>query len=822
MDQLSHDRPETDTLRLQVAGMSCASCVRRVEKALGRVPGVRAARVDLVSGQAEASLEAPASPATLAALDGAITRAGFTLQKDMLAFDVTGMSCASCIRRVEKAAAKVPGVESAVANLAGQRLLVTLAAHPAGREPHLAVAEAVRRAGYEIRLHQADGAGAGGRDAEAAREQAVLRRDLLLAACLSAPLLILSMVPVWHGLVVRLLSALLATLVLFGPGRRFLRSGIRTLAHGAPDMNALVLLGAGAAWLFSTAMLVASPRGEAPLYYEAAAVIVTLILLGRLLEARARGRTGDAIRQLVGLQPRTARVRRGDTETELPIEALQPGDLVLVRPGERLPVDGTVVEGRSHVDQSMLTGEPLPVARTAGDRVVGGTVNGEGALLLRATGIGPDTLLAGIVRTVEAAQMAKLPIQTTLDRVTAVFVPAVMAAALLTFFGWLAAGAGVARALIDAVSVLIVACPCAMGLATPVSLVVGTGRAARAGILFRRPEIMERLRPPALVAFDKTGTLTEGRPALRAIHLLDAPTGEAGAAEALDETTLLVLAASLEARSEHPLGRAVVAEAEARGLALLPADAVQALPGRGLTGRVGNRTVAVGSARLVTELGLRAAQAEEAAASFFVVVDGRLAGSMTVADQLRPAAADAVRRLRADGFDIAMLTGDTPAAAAPVAAALGITEVRAGLLPAEKADALRGLGQSRGARTAGRRTTLFVGDGINDAPALAEADVGIAMGGGTDVAIESASVILVGGDPSALLTAIALARATLRNIRQNLFWAFGYNVVLIPVAAGLLVPLGGPALSPMLSAGAMALSSLFVLGNALRLRHVRL
>ncbi len=816
----------TGVLRFPVDGMHCASCVRRVEQAILAVPGIASARIDLLSGRAEASVAAPAPPGLAAAVADAVAATGFTVRDEVLRLEVEGMHCASCVRRIETAVAAVPGVRNAAVNLATGQLTVRLAARlatspdaPAGVTTESAIERAIRDTGFAPRPLP-DDAGRAGPDPQKPDPAAVaLRRDLLLSVLLTVPLVVLAMAGPLLGLPDRLPAALLsfalATAVLFGPGRRFVRGGLRTLRQRAPDMDALVLLGTGAAWAFSTVavlrrlLLPQAPPG--PSYFEATAVIVTLILLGRVIEARARGRAGNAVRALLDLQPRTARILRDGVTQELPAAALRPGDLILVRPGERLPADGLVTDGASHVDQSMLTGEPLPVSRAPGDPVVGGTVNGAGSLTVRATAVGQRTTLAGIVRMVEAAQAGRLPIQALLDRVTQWFVPAIIACALLTLTAWLLAGAGPGVSLGYAVSVLIVACPCAMGLATPVSITVGTARAAGLGVLFRRPLSLQRLAEATAVALDKTGTLTLGRPTLAPLVLPDDAR--------FDEPTLLGLAAALEARSEHPLARAVVQAAEARGLALPPVQRFESRPGLGVVGEAGGHAIAVGSPRLMQTLGLDPAFAPaihhlagEGGSPILLAVDGRVSALLPVTDALRPSAAATVAALHARGLDVAMLTGDDPRTAGVVAARLGIRTVRAGLLPADKPAALHAL------RRPGA-TTVFVGDGINDAPVLAAADVGVAMGTGTDIAIETADVVLVHGDPAALLAALHLSRAIMRNIRQNLFWAFGYNVLLIPVAAGVLHPLTGLSLSPMLAAGAMALSSLFVLGNALRLRR---
>lgn len=644
-----------------------------------------------------------------------------------------------------------------------------------------------------------------------------------IALALTLPVFVLEMgahmVPAFHHLIAATLTEqgswyiqfALTAAILAGPGRVFFRIGVPALLKGAPDMNSLVALGTAAAFGFSCVATFAPgvlPEAARAVYFEAAAVIVTLILLGRALEARAKGRTGAAIRALIGLQVREARVLREGTTVDIDIDALAVGDVVILRPGERVPVDGVVAEGTSFVDESMITGEAVPVEKALGARVTGGTVNGAGALQIRATRVGADTTLSQIIRMVQEAQGAKLPIQAMVDKVTLYFVPAVMVLALATVLLWLAFGPDpvVSYALVAGVSVLIIACPCAMGLATPTSIMVGTGRAAEMGVLFRKGDALQALSGVSVVALDKTGTVTEGRPEVAEVMLADGFTREAA----------LALAAAVEAQSEHPIAGAIVRA----GKGLFTASDVDVVPGQGIRARVQGHDVAVGSGRFMEEerIGLgpfedaQNAPAARGETVVFVAIDREIAAMIAVADQVKPTSAAAIRALKAQGLRVVMITGDNAVTARAIAARIGVDDVVAEVLPDGKVNALNEL------RAHGK--VAFVGDGINDAPALAHADVGIAIGTGTDVAIESADVVLMSGDFQGVVTALEVSRRTMGNIRQNLGWAFVYNTALIPVAAGALYPVAGVLLSPAFAAGAMALSSVSVVGNALRLRRM--
>jgi heavy metal translocating P-type ATPase len=736
-----------------------------------------------------------------------------------VSIDIEGMTCASCVARVEKSLLKVPGVTSASVNLATERATVS-----GGDDA--ALLAAIAKAGYQGSktpdAHHHDHSGHQHHDEDAA----VLRRDTIIAGLLTLPLFVLEMLShlympfhMWLTSIVPtnvLWTAyfIAASIVLFVPGWRFFKIGFPALLRGAPEMNSLVALGSGAAYLYSVAATFTPqllPEGTRYIYYEAAAVIVTLILVGRWLEALAKGRTGEAIQRLVREQAKTARVQREGAVVELPIEQVVAADIILVRPGEKIAVDGEIVEGASHIDESMISGEPLPVSKSVGAEVIGGTLNTSGSFSFRATKVGGDTMLAQIIRMVEEAQGGKLPIQGVVDRITMWFVPAVIALAIATFAIWAIWGPEPASTfgLVNAVAVLIIACPCAMGLATPTSIMVGTGRAAELGVLFRKSEALQQLRDAKVVAFDKTGTLTQGKPALTDLILDDD----------FSHDEVLALVAAVEAKSEHPIASAIVAAAEKAGFALGSVTEFQSHAGNGVTARVDGRLVSVGSQRHLGHLDFSDfAEAIDKLASegktpVFAAIDDKLAAAIVVADTIKPSSKAVIAALHALGLKTAMISGDNRRTAEAIARQLGIDEVRAEVLPADKVATLKALRQFG--------PVAYVGDGINDAPALAEADIGIAVGTGTDAAIESADVVLLGGDLKGVLNALTVSRATMVNIWQNLFWAFGYNVLLIPVAAGVLFPAFGILLNPMIGAGAMALSSVFVVGNAQRLRSVK-
>ncbi len=787
--------PAPERISLPISGMTCASCATRIERVLVRMDGVAEASVNLATERASVAFDpARVRPADLAA---AVERAGYGVPVQTARLKVGGMTCATCAQRIEKVLSRLPGVASAQVNLATE--VATVAYTPGVVEPAGLVA-AIEGAGYTAAPAPTDAAA---REAAEREEAAHTRREVALvagAAALTIPLLVPMIAhPLgFHWMPPGWVQLLLATPVQFVAGARFYRGAWGALRSGTANMDVLVALGTTAAYALSIGMLFTGGH----LYFESGAAVITLVLLGKMLEARAKRSTTRAIRALMELRPETARVLRDGHEVEVPAEAVGRGQIVVVRPGERMPVDGTIVRGSSQLDESLVTGESLPVSRGEGDPVVGGSINGDGLLHVEATAVGAESTLSRIVALVQDAQATKAPIQRTVDRVSAVFVPVVMGIAALTAVGWLVAGAPWVEAVVASVSVLVIACPCALGLATPTALMVGTGAAAHAGILIKDAVALERAHAVRVVVFDKTGTLTEGRPEARAVLTVGG-----------DEDALLARAAAAQQGSEHPLAGAVLRAAKTRGLALPPADGFRAIPGRGLEVTVDGRPLVVGSRRLMNERGVdlgplaeRAAALEaEGATVMWIAADGALAGAIAVGDRVRPGAKEAIARLVRAGIEPVLLTGDNAATAAVVARELGIGRVLAEVLPDEKARHVAAL------RAEGR-VVAMVGDGVNDAPALAAADVGFAMPTGTDVAKHTAGVTLMRPDPALVADAVTVSRATTRKIRQNLFWAFIYNVIGIPLAAA-------GVLTPVLAGAAMAFSSVSVVTNALLLRR---
>ncbi|NPV65593.1 MAG: copper-translocating P-type ATPase [Anaerolineae bacterium] len=807
------------TLTLPVTGMTCANCVTTVERSVGKLEGVKEVTANFATDRV--TLVYDDSLVKPEAVIERIRKAGYDVPQETIELPITGMTCANCALTVGRALRKVEGVLEADVNFASERALVKVAAG-VSRE---ALVAAVEKAGYGVVLAAEEDTL---EDAEQAAREAEIRhqeRRLLVGAIFTLPLFVLSMgrdlgiFGHWaHADWVNYLFWALATPVQFYVGRDYYVGAYKALRNGAANMDVLVALGSSVAYLYGIPITLGLLDGH--VYFETAAAIITLIVAGKLLEVRAKGRTSAAIKKLMGLRAKTARVIREGVEVDIPVAQVRVGDEVIVRPGEKIPVDGIVLEGHSAVDESMITGESLPVDKRPGMEVIGATINKQGLLRFRASRVGRETALAQIIRLVEQAQGSKAPIQKIADQVAAVFVPVVVVIAVAVFFIWLAATGDFTVALVRLIAVLVIACPCAMGLATPTAIMVGMGKGAEAGILFKNSEALERAHRLTAVVLDKTGTLTRGEPGVTDIVLPEQA--------ALSEAELLALAASAERGSEHPLGQAIVGAARARELTLADPQDFEAVTGQGVRARVDGRQVLVGNLALMQANSVRLDGLEvtaerlqgEAKTAMWLAVDGQARGLIAVADTIKETSAAAVQRMHALGLTVVMMTGDNRATAEAIARTLGIDRVFAEVKPGDKAAYVRKL-QEEGYFVG------MVGDGINDAPALAQADVGIAIGTGTDVAMEAADVTLMSGDLLGVARAIDLSKATMRTIKQNLFWAFGYNTVLIPVAAGILAPFSWAPpllqqLHPILAALAMAFSSVSVVTNSLRLRGKRL
>lgn len=802
------------TITLQLTGMSCANCAARIEKKLRQTPGVQEANVNFAVEKATVKCaDGACTPETLVA---AVEKLGFgafpqeSAGSEKLELEITGMSCANCASRIEKRLQREPGVSGAFVNLASERATVQFAA-PATVPGLIA---AVEKLGFgAIPARRADEA-----ELQRKKEDRAMLRDLIIAACMTAPMLLgmlLSTLGVHNSLIIFLhnewVQLVLATVVQIGVGRRFYKNAWKSLRSGGSNMDVLVAMGTTSAYLLSVYNGFFNPNVTMhghmkALYFESSAMIITLILLGKYMEHHAKGRTSDAIKKLMGLAPKTARVVRGGVEEDIPVELVVPGDVIAVRPGERVPVDGTVIEGASSIDESMLTGESLPVDKHEGDAVIGATLNKLGAFRMRADKVGADTALAQIVRMVEEAQGSKAPIQQIADKVANVFVPAVVAIAVVTLIGWQIATGDIERALINAVSVLVIACPCALGLATPTAIMVGTGKGAENGILIKGGEHLENICKVQAILFDKTGTITKGEPSVTDV------VPAAGLGD-WDEARCLRYAAAAEKQSEHPLGAAIFEHAQAQSLEIPEATDFSSATGRGVRAVVEGRALLVGTRKLMAENGIDTGAFEDVLArledegktAMLLAADNAVVAAVAVADTVKASSAAAIGELQSMGIDTYMLTGDNARTADAIAARVGIGRVLAEVLPEHKADKVKEL-RDKGLVTA------MVGDGINDAPALVTADVGVAIGTGTDIAIESADVVLMRGDLQTIPAAFRLSRRTMRKIRQNLFWAFIYNIIGIPFAA-----LGY--LSPIIAGAAMAFSSVCVVGNSLSLKR---
>lgn len=804
---------------LKIGGMTCAACARAVERAANKVDGVEA---NINFAAEKLYVKYDENRVSIEDIIRAIEKSGYSAEEEIetrrVVIGVGGMTCASCVRAVERAVSKINGVSKAEVNLATESLFVE---YDPSKVRLSMIKKAVKFAGYEP-LEEQDRTIDKDQERKE-REAKKLFRSFIISAVFTVPLLYIAMghmtgLPLpdiinshMHPLNFALVQLILVIPTIYA-GERFYRVGFKSLFKGAPNMDSLVAIGTSAAIVYGLFAIyqIANHNVEyaKDMYFEAAATIITLILLGKYLEAKTKGRTSEAIKKLMGLAPKTARVIHDGKEAEIPIDEVEVGDIIVVRPGEKIPVDGVVVEGATSIDESMLTGESIPVEKQPGDNVFGASINKNGMIKFKATKVGKDTALAQIIKLVESAQGSKAPIARMADIISGYFVPVVIGIAVLSGLAWYIGGRDAVFALTIFISVLVIACPCALGLATPTAIMVGSGKGAEYGVLIKSGEALETAHKINTVVFDKTGTITEGKPKVTDIY-----------AAIMDERDILSYAASCEKASEHPLGEAIVKEAEDRGLELYEASNFSAIPGQGIRASVNGMEILLGNKKLMNEkdieieslIDIAEKYAEEGKTPMFIAIDGKAAGVIAVADVVKENSRRAIERLHKMGIEVAMITGDNRKTAEAIAKQVGIDRVLAEVLPEHKAQEVKKL-QDEGKKVA------MVGDGINDAPALAQADVGIAIGSGTDVAIESADIILMRSDILDVVTAIQLSKATIRNIKQNLFWAFAYNTAGIPIAAGLLVLFGGPRLNPMIAAAAMSLSSVSVVSNALRLK----
>ncbi|MBA1335800.1 MAG: cadmium-translocating P-type ATPase [Firmicutes bacterium] len=807
---------------LKVTGLSCAACAAAVEKSLRKADGVLKADVNFAAERL--ALRYDPEKTSLEALIDRVEKAGYGLEEEATIREVTipiaGMTCAACSSAVERALKKLEGVESAGVNFASEKAVVK---YNSSLIRVSQLKQTIERAGYQPLELEMDH----GTDAEKERRQKeieLLKKKFIVAAIFTIPVLYIAM---GHMLGAPLpgvidphshpLNFALAQLALTIPavlaGYKFYTVGFRTLIKGSPNMDSLIAIGTSAAFVYGIYAVYEIMNGNhgmtRALYFETAGVIITLILLGKYLESVSKGKTSEAIKQLMGLQPKTAVVIQDGNEIVLPIEEVEVGDIILVKPGERIPVDGVVVDGYTAVDESMLTGESIPVEKSAGDGVTGGSINKNGVIKFQATKVGKDTVLSQIIKLVEEAQGSKAPIAKMADIISGYFVPAVIAIAVISSALWYFRGNTATFALSIFISVLVIACPCALGLATPTAIMVGTGKGAEYGVLIKGGEALETAHRVQTIVFDKTGTITEGKPRVTDILARG------------DEDSLLMLAASAEKGSEHPLGEAIVKAAQDKGLTLKPVDDFMSIPGHGIEAAIGDADILLGNKKLMMEKNIAVDMeaeadrlAEEGKTPMYIAVNGELAGIVAVADVVKETSRQAIRKLHDIGLEVAMITGDNQRTAQAIAKQVGIDIVLAEVLPEDKANEIKRL-QEKGKKVA------MVGDGVNDAPALAQADIGIAIGSGTDVAMESADIVLMRSDLVDVVTAVQLSKKTIRNIKENLFWAFAYNTIGIPIAAGLLYAFGGPLLNPMFAAAAMAMSSVSVVSNALRLRRFK-